>query len=154
MSESKERTGFEEVDGSRIASELIKRLPAASQERILTAISRAAPDVIEKIQENLLSFADFLKDSPRIIQTLIRECDDSLLAIALFGVSDDIQALFFDNMSSRKQEAIRLEQVSRGNSGELSSRHVRAAQMQLLSQVREIRLRKEQALPTKKEVWA
>ena len=150
-SDSKE---IEQIDGSLIASELIKRLPKESQERILNAISKSSPAIADKIQENLLSFADFLKDSPRIIQSLIRESSDSDLAIGLINVSDEIQTFFFDNMSARKQEAIKLEQLERSNTGDLTSQHVRAAQMRLLSQVREIRSRTNQNLPVKKEVWA
>jgi flagellar motor switch protein FliG len=54
----------------------------------------------------MFTFDDLVRIDDRSTQTLLREVDSKMLALALKACSEDVRALIFRNMSKRAAEAL------------------------------------------------
>jgi flagellar motor switch protein FliG len=66
-------------------------------------------ELAEEIRLLLFTFEDIAKLEDRSIQMILKEVDQKDLAIALRGVSDEVKARMFGNMSERGAEMLREE---------------------------------------------
>ena len=59
------------------------------------------PELADEIRRKMFVFEDILSLDNRAIQTVLREVDNSELAIALKNANEDVQNCIFNNLSSR-----------------------------------------------------
>ena len=96
----------EKVDGARIAAQILMRLPAAAQERIVQAMNTAAPQALKKVQEKMVTIEDLSQLSAKSIQVLLREIDHRDLINALAGASEAVREAVYQSIPERKQRII------------------------------------------------
>ena len=65
------------------------------------------PELADEIRRKMFVFEDILSLDNRTIQTVLREVDNNELAIALKGANEDVQAVIFENLSSRLSAMIK-----------------------------------------------
>ncbi|RIL09093.1 MAG: hypothetical protein DCC75_07345 [Proteobacteria bacterium] len=96
----------EKVDGAKIAAEILKRLPAAQQKRLLTAIEDSSPQAAAMIQLNYFSFSNIASLPAKSIQTLVREVRHNDLVMSLKSDEGEVRDAVFENVSAQKRALI------------------------------------------------
>jgi hypothetical protein len=76
---------------------------------VLDELGLVDMELAEEIRLLLFTFEDIVKLEDRSIQLILKEVDQKDLAIALRGVSDEVRARVFANMSERGAEMLREE---------------------------------------------
>lgn len=104
-----DKTPDESVNGAAVAAKIINEMPADSRDRILAAISEAAPDTFKKIKSNIVRFDDIPTINDSGLQVLIGKMshDDIVLAVASGTIT--IKEALLRNMSERKARAVLLD---------------------------------------------
>jgi len=64
-------------------------------------------DLAEEIRKRMFVFEDILQLDNRSIQRFLREVDNSQLAIALKGATEEVKNVIYSNMSKRLAEMIK-----------------------------------------------
>ncbi|HUZ10057.1 MAG TPA: flagellar motor switch protein FliG [Acidimicrobiales bacterium] len=107
----------------------------ASEKQILAELEAIAPDVAEKVRNQLFVFDDVVALDDRTLQLLLRNVAPKELAVALKGVDGTVREKFLHNLSERAAQDL-VEEIELLGPTRLSA--VEAAQMQLVKTVREM----------------
>lgn len=99
----------EEVDGARIAADILNRMHPAHKEKLVRNIQTEAPEVAEKIEDNLYNFDEIADLNPQSIQTLIGAIDKNDLLHSLKLASDAVKEALFNNLSERRRQIVKDE---------------------------------------------
>jgi flagellar motor switch protein FliG len=102
------------LGGVRAAADMINRLPTDVEGAVLAAIKSSDESLGEQIQDALFVFENLLKVDDRGMQTILREIQSELLALALKGADETIREKVFKNMSKRAAELLRDDISVRG----------------------------------------
>ena len=94
---------------------------------MLDELDKADAELADEVRLLLFIFEDVVNLDDRSIQMVLKEVDQKDLAIALRGVSEDVRARIFANMSERGAELLRRRSTSSRRSASASSRRRRAA---------------------------
>lgn len=104
-----DKTPDEPINGAAAAAKIINEMPAGSRDRILAAISEAAPDTFKKIKSNIVRFDDIPIINDSGIQVLIGKMNHNDLVLAVTYGSISIKEALLRNMSERKARAVLLD---------------------------------------------
>jgi len=110
-------SGGEVASGERRAQDLARMIGAMdkeAQERVLSHITQRDPDLGEQVERLLFGFADLPKVGGKSMQELVRKLEESQIALALKGASEQIQEHFYGNMSERARERVDEEREMAG----------------------------------------
>ncbi|KUK59039.1 MAG: Flagellar motor switch protein FliG [Synergistales bacterium 53_16] len=113
--------------------EIINKAGRKSEKNILEILDEQEPELAEEIRKKLFTFEDIIKIDDRSLQKALREVETGELALALKGVSDDLRAKFFNNMSSRAAEMLQEEMEYMGP---VRLRDVEEAQQKVVDRIR------------------
>ncbi len=86
-------------DSHELMADIFNNLDRNAEGRFMASLEERNRDAAEKIKALMFTFEDLLRLDPGGVQTLIRNVENSRLALALKGSSDSIRDLFFSNMS-------------------------------------------------------
>jgi flagellar motor switch protein FliG len=89
------------VTGIDRAAQVLGRLPATSNEPLLTRIGEADPDLSSILRRRMVTFKDLGNLDDRSIQTVLKSVERQTLIIALRGADATMREIFLRNMSSR-----------------------------------------------------
>jgi flagellar motor switch protein FliG len=92
-------------------------------------------DLAEDIRKRMFVFEDILQLDNRAIQRFLREVDNSLLALALKGTTEEVQNVIYNNMSKRLAEMIR-EDIE--YMGPVRLKDVEEAQQKIVNVIRKL----------------
>ncbi|RKZ99451.1 MAG: flagellar motor switch protein FliG, partial [Gammaproteobacteria bacterium] len=101
-------------DSHEMMAEIFNNLDRTTENRFMTALEERSRDSSEKIKSLMFTFEDLSRLDPGGVQTLIRNIENSKLALALKGSSDAIRDLFFSNMSERAAKILREDMDAMG----------------------------------------
>jgi flagellar motor switch protein FliG len=118
------------LGGVRAAADIINLLPAGGDRAVLEAIKSADERLGEQIQDALFIFENLLLVDDRGMQTILREVQSEVLALALKGADEAIREKVFKNMSKRAAEILRDDIAARGP---VKLSDVEAAQKEILA---------------------
>jgi flagellar motor switch protein FliG len=96
-----------EIGGIKSVAELLNNMDRGAVKNILGNLERENPQLATDIKNLMFVFEDILLLDDRSMQRMLKEVDTKDLSMALKGASEDLQAKFFRNMSSRAAEMIR-----------------------------------------------
>lgn len=97
------------LHGDQGASSLLKRIPGASQEAVLTAIGETDQELRGRIERQLTTFDDLAAMDDRNLQLVLnraRSSDKDMLPIALRSCSENMRAKLFAAMTSTIREEV------------------------------------------------
>lgn len=106
-----------------------------TETRYMEGLERINKESAEKIRSLMFTFSDLIKLDSSGIQSVLRIVDKNKLAMALKGASDAIKDMFFNNMSER---AVKLLKDDMENLGLVRLREVDEAQMEIISQTKDL----------------
>jgi len=89
------------LDSHEVMANIFNNLDTNTEERFMTALTERDKESAERIKSLMFTFDDLSKIDPSGIQLLLGRVDKDKLGLALKGASEDVQELFFTNMSKR-----------------------------------------------------
>ena len=89
------------LDSHEVMASIFNNLDSNTEERFMTALEDRDKESAERIKNLMFTFNDLSKIDPAGIQLLLGRVDKDKLGLALKGALEDVQELFFNNMSKR-----------------------------------------------------
>ena len=136
-------TGPAKADPSERIADIFNVIDKRAAETLLERWRGNDAETAEKVRALMFTFDDFIRLSPAVIQTLMRDLDKDLLALALKGASEELRRFFLDQMSMR---AARMLEDQMMTSCRVRLRDVQAAQAKVVAIARQMEARGELSL--------
>ncbi|HJW71233.1 MAG TPA: flagellar motor switch protein FliG [Geothrix sp.] len=99
----------EAYGGVRAVAELFNRMDRNTGRTVLEKIETENPQLAASIRDLMFVFDDILLIDDNGITEILKRADKKTLTIALKGTSEELQTMFFRNMSSRAVELMKEE---------------------------------------------
>ena len=87
--------------------DILNSVDRGTEKNILETLEIDDANLAEEIKKRMFVFEDILSLDSRSIQRFLREVDNSQLAIALKGATEEVQKVIYSNMSKRLVEIIK-----------------------------------------------
>jgi len=87
--------------------EILNTVDRSTEKHIMEILEMDEPELADEIRKKMFVFEDVLLLDDRAIQRVLREVDNSDLAIALKGANEEVQNAIFNNLSKRLAAMIR-----------------------------------------------
>lgn len=100
---------FENAGGVEAVAEILNVTDRATERSLLENLAQEDPDLVEEIRRLMFVFEDIAKFSAKDVQTLLKNVENSQLAMALKGASEDLKQKILGNMSVRAADLLREE---------------------------------------------
>jgi flagellar motor switch protein FliG len=126
---------LEKTGGVETVAEMLNLADRSTEKGILEALETDDPDLVESIRRLMFVFEDILLVDDRGIQSMLKEIDNSDLALALRTASDQLKEKIFKNMSER---AVQLIKEDMEYMGPVRVSDVEAAQQKIVDVVRRL----------------
>jgi len=97
----------QEKDSYESMAEIFNHFDRQTERRFMETLETKNPSAAEKIKSLMFVFEDLVRLDAADIQILLRHLDKSVLAIALKGADENMQQLFYSNMSERASNILR-----------------------------------------------
>jgi flagellar motor switch protein FliG len=111
---SGEGTKRSRLGGVRVAAEIVNMMATAQEESVMRHVKEQDEALAQKMIDEMFLFENLLSLDDRGLQLLLKEVEDSTLALALKGASQPLRDKFLANMSSRAAETLREDMELRG----------------------------------------
>src|SRR3954466_14624941 len=95
--------------GVKSLADILNHSDRTTERNVLDELAKTESELADEVRLLLFTFEDVVKLDDRSIQMVLKEVDQKDLAIALRGVSEDVRARIFSNMSERGAELLREE---------------------------------------------
>ena len=126
---------LEKTGGVETVAEMLNLADRSTEKGILEALETDDPDLVESIRRLMFVFEDILLVDDRGIQSVLKEIDNSDLALALRTASEQLKEKIFKNMSER---AVQLIKEDMEYMGPVRVSDVEAAQQKIVDVVRRL----------------
>jgi len=93
--------------GVQRVAEILNQAGRSTERYVLQSMAESDPAMAEEVRQRIFTFDDIVLLSDRDIQILLRDVDQKDLAVALRGVSSEIQDKLLNNLSARGAEMLR-----------------------------------------------
>lgn len=93
--------------GVQAIVDILNSVDRGTEKYIMETLEIEDTDLAEEIKKRMFVFEDIITLDNRSIQRFLRDVDNSQLAIALKGTTEEVQKVIFGNMSKRMSEMIR-----------------------------------------------
>lgn len=93
--------------GVQAVVDILNAVDRGTEKYIMETLEMEDTDLAEEIRKRMFVFEDILTLDNRSIQRFLREVDNSQLAIALKGTTEEVQKAIFGNMSKRLSEMVK-----------------------------------------------
>ena len=115
--------------------DILNSVDRGTEKHILETLEKEDEELANEIRSRLFVFEDIAKLSNQAVQRILKDVDNSDLAIALKGATNEVGKLIFDNISKRLQEMIREDMELMGP---VRVREVEEAQQRIVNIVRKL----------------
>jgi flagellar motor switch protein FliG len=100
---------YASAGGVKSLADILNHSDRTTERNVLDELAKTESELADEVRLLLFTFEDVVKLDDRSIQMVLKEVDQKDLAIALRGVSDDVRARIFSNMSERGAELLKEE---------------------------------------------
>jgi len=121
--------------GLQAIVDILNSVDRGTEKFIMETLEIEDADLAEEIRKRMFVFEDILQLDNRSIQRFLREVDNSQLAIALKGATEEVQNVIYNNMSKRLVEMIR-EDIE--YMGPVRLKDVEEAQQKIVNVIRKL----------------
>ena len=95
------------VGGVDAVVEILNTVDRGTEKHIMESLEIDEPELADEIRKKMFVFEDILLLDDRAIQRVLRDVDNSDLAVALKGANEQVQTAIFNNLSSRLASMIK-----------------------------------------------
>ena len=89
------------IGGVDAVVEILNTVDRSTEKHIMETLEIDEPELADEIRKKMFVFEDILLLDDRAIQRVLRDVDNSDLAVALKGAKEDVQVAIFNNLSKR-----------------------------------------------------
>ena len=89
------------IGGVDAVVEILNTVDRGTEKHIMETLEIDEPELADEIRKKMFVFEDVLLLDDRAIQRVLRDVDNSDLAVALKGANEQVQAAIFNNLSKR-----------------------------------------------------
>lgn len=125
----------EKAGGVPTVAEILNLADRSTEKSIMEGLEAEDPDLVEQIRRLMFVFEDIKLVNDKGIQAVLKEIDNSELALALKTASEDLKGKIFKNMSERAAQLIREDMEFMGP---VRVSDVEAAQQRIVDIVRRL----------------
>lgn len=126
---------YAEVGGTQFLVSVLTNVDRGTERNILEYLDETNPDLAVEVRKLMFVFEDLVNLDDRSLQRVLRDVDSKDLALAMRGVSRELQEKIFRNQSTRAAQALR-EEMEVG--GPVRLRQVEEAQQRTVQIVRRL----------------
>ena len=126
---------FTNVGGVESIVDILNNVDRSTEKNIIENLENDDPDLADEIRRKMFVFEDIANLDDKSIQRILREIENNDIAVALKGVSDDVQDVIFRNLSSRLADMIKEDMEYMGP---IRLKDVEEAQQKIVSVVRKL----------------
>lgn len=101
-------------DSHELMAEIFNHMDRTKEQSFIESLEERNKDSAEKIRSLMFTFEDLIKIDATGIQTLLRSIDKEKLPIAMKGANQELQDLFFSNMSERASKIMKEDMATMG----------------------------------------
>lgn len=123
------------VGGVDSIVEILNTVDRGTEKYIMENLEIEEPELADEIRKKMFVFEDILMLDDRSIQRVLREIENSELAVALKGANEEVQALIFNNMSTRLAAMIKEDMEFMGP---VRLKDVEEAQQKIVNVIRKL----------------
>jgi flagellar motor switch protein FliG len=123
------------VGGIDAIVSVINSLDRSTEKRILESLDLHDSELAEEIRKRLFVFEDIAKLTNQVVQRILKEVNNSDLAIALKMSTEEVKKVIFSNISKRLQDML---QDDMDVMGPVRVRDVEEAQQRIVSAIRRL----------------
>lgn len=123
------------VGGVDSVVEVLNTVDRGTEKHIMENLEIEEPELADEIRKKMFVFEDILLLDDRSIQRVLRDVENSELAVALKNVNDEVQEVIFNNMSSRLAEMIKEDMEYMGP---VRVKDVEEAQQKIVNVIRKL----------------
>jgi flagellar motor switch protein FliG len=98
---------MEETGGVEAVAEILNLADRASEKAIMEGLEADDPDLVEQIRRLMFVFEDVLRVNDKGIQAVLKEVENSELALSLKTASEELKQKIFKNMSERAAQLVK-----------------------------------------------
>ena len=95
------------VGGVDSVVEVLNTVDRGTEKHIMENLETEEPELADEIRKKMFVFEDILMLDDRSIQRVLREVENSELAVALKNANEEVQNVIFNNMSTRLVDMIK-----------------------------------------------
>ena len=95
------------IGGVDAVVEILNTVDRGTEKHIMESLEIEEPELADEIRKKMFFFEDILLLDDRAIQRVLRDVDNSDLAIALKGANEQVQNAIFNNLSKRLASMIK-----------------------------------------------
>ena len=95
------------VGGVDSVVEVLNTVDRGTEKHIMENLEIEEPELADEIRKKMFVFEDILMLDDRSIQRVLREVENSELAVALKNANEEVQNVIFNNMSTRLVDMIK-----------------------------------------------
>ncbi len=123
------------VGGIDSIVEVLNTVDRGTEKHIMENLEIEEPELADEIRKKMFVFEDILMLDDRSIQRVLREVENSELAVALKGANEEVQNVIFNNMSTRLSAMIREDMEYMGP---VRMKDVEEAQQKIVNIIRKL----------------
>jgi len=126
---------FSSAGGVGSLVDILNKVDRGTEKAILEALADRDPELAEKVKNLMFIFEDITHLDDRSVQQVLREVDTKELSLALKGVSEEVAAKVFKNMSKRASTMLQEEMEFMGP---VRLKDVEASQQRIVNIIRQL----------------
>ena len=123
------------VGGVDSVVEVLNTVDRGTEKHIMENLEIEEPELADEIRKKMFVFEDILMLDDRSIQRVLREVENSELAVALKNANEEVQNVIFNNMSSRLADMIKEDMEYMGH---VRLKDVEEAQQKIVNIIRKL----------------
>jgi flagellar motor switch protein FliG len=123
------------VGGVDSVVEILNTVDRGTEKHIMENLEIEEPELADEIRKKMFVFEDILLLDDRSIQRVLRDVENSELAVALKNANEEVQGVIFNNMSSRLADMIKEDMEYMGP---VRVKDVEEAQQKIVNVIRKL----------------
>lgn len=123
------------VGGVDSVVEVLNTVDRGTEKHIMENLEIEEPELADEIRKKMFVFEDILLLDDRSIQRVLRDVENSELAVALKNANEEVQGVIFNNMSTRLADMIREDMEYMGP---VRVKDVEEAQQKIVNVIRKL----------------
>ena len=128
------------LGGIDYVADIMNHVDRSSERKIFEELGKTNPDLAQDIRDKMFIFENILDMDDRSVQRFVRDCDSKDVVYALKTASQEMQDVFFSNMSKRMAETVRADLEITTN---VRLKDVEEAQQRIVNLIRNLEERGE-----------
>lgn len=126
---------FTAAGGVQSIVDILNNVDRGTEKNIMETLEIEDTDLAEEIKKRMFVFEDILTLDDRSVQRFLREVENTQLAMALKGVTEEVQDKIFSNLSKRMAEMIKEDMEFMGP---IRIKDVEEAQQRIVNIIRKL----------------